>query len=67
MQKPLSLVVRDLKQDIAGAINKSGLHSSVTLLVLEDFTHTFRETVARNEQMDEEAYAEALKKEGQKE
>lgn len=67
MQKPLSLVVRDLKQDIAAAINKSGLHSSVTLLILEEYVTAFRNTVNRQEQEDEAAYVEALKKEKEKE
>lgn len=60
MEKPISLVIRDLKLDLAAAINRSNLHPSVTLPILEEFTDKIREAVVQAEQKDETAYKQAL-------
>ena len=61
MDKPISVVYEDFKQDMANLINGSGLPPFIIEMVLQNYLNETRNIVIRQYQNDKAKYEESLK------
>ena len=61
MDKPISVVCEDFKQDMANLINGSGLPLFIIEMVLQNYLNETRNIAIRQYQNDKAKYEESLK------
>lgn len=65
MEKPIEIILNEMEQEIAAAINKPGLPACITLPVMERLTERLRVMAEMQTQRALEAWNEAKSKETQ--
>lgn len=67
MEKPISVIYEEFKQDLASLINNSGLPAFVVEPVLQDYLSEIKAIKERQYQVEKAQYEESLKKETEQE
>ena len=63
MNKPITVVYEDLKQELADLINNSGLPAFIIESILQSFLEETRIAAKRQYQLDKDTYEKFLKEE----